>query len=79
MAQYDRDNSGHLDKAEFEKLLSQLGVFLTTQELRAIYDTYDLNKDEHIAYAEFVQFIRANISEKRIAVVKHAFKFLDRR
>lgn len=56
-----------------------MGVFLTTQELRAVYDTYDSNRDDNIAYAEFVQMIRTTISEKRLAVVKHAFQFLDRR
>jgi len=45
MAQFDVDNSGKLSKDEFEKLLSTLGIFLTTQELRAVYDTYDSNRD----------------------------------
>jgi len=45
MAQFDVDNSGKLSKDEFEKLLTTLGVFLTTQEFRAVYDTYDANKD----------------------------------
>lgn len=54
IAQFDRDNSGRLSKEEFEKLLSKLGVFLTTQELRAVYDTYDSNKDGHISYADFI-------------------------
>lgn len=46
MAEFDSDNSGKLDKDEFLKLLSKLGVFLSTQELRAVYDTYDSNRDE---------------------------------
>ncbi|KAL4478841.1 hypothetical protein ABPG72_009667 [Tetrahymena utriculariae] len=79
IAEFDIDNSGKLEKDEFLKLLSKLGVFLTTQELRAVYDTYDTNRDEQISYAEFVQMIRTTISDKRLAVVKHAFQFLDRR
>lgn len=72
----DKDQSGYLDKDEFQKFLSRLGIFLTTQELRAIYDQYDTNKDGNIAYSEFVQLIRTSMSEKRLAVVKHAFTFL---
>jgi Ca2+-binding EF-hand superfamily protein len=65
MAEFDRDNSGYLDKDEFQKFLSKIGVFLTTQELRSIYDKYDVNKDGNIAYAEFVSLIRENMSQKR--------------
>ncbi|CAD8165837.1 unnamed protein product [Paramecium octaurelia] len=77
MAEFDRDNSGYLDKDEFQKFLSKIGVFLTTQELRAVYDKYDQNKDGNIAYAEFVNLIRENMSEKRINVVRSTFSFLD--
>jgi Ca2+-binding EF-hand superfamily protein len=30
MAEFDKDNSGYLDKDEFQKFLSKIGVFLTT-------------------------------------------------
>ncbi|EGR28430.1 hypothetical protein IMG5_175680 [Ichthyophthirius multifiliis] len=79
MSEFDKDNSGKLDKYEFQNFLSRIGVFLSSQELRAVYDQYDTNKDEQISYAEFIQLIRTSISEKRLAVVKHAFQFLDRR
>lgn len=77
MAEFDKDNSGYLDKDEFQKFLSKIGVFLTTQELRSIYDKYDINKDGNIAYAEFISLIRENMSQKRIDIVCHAYKFLD--
>ena len=84
MAEFDKDNSGnrfinlgYLDKDEFQKFLSKIGVFLTTQEQRAVYDKYDVNKDGNIAYAEFVNLIRENMSEKRISVVRSTFAFLD--
>lgn len=74
---FDKNQSGYLEKDEFEKFLARLGVFLTTQELRAVYNVYDTNKDGNIAYSEFVELIRTNISEKRLAAVRHAFRFLD--
>jgi hypothetical protein len=54
-------------------MMSKLGIFLTTQELRAVYDTYAFSDKEKISYAEFFQMIRTTMSEKRVAVVKHAF------
>lgn len=35
-------------------MLSKIGIFLTSQELRAVYNTYDENKDGRITYAEFI-------------------------
>jgi Ca2+-binding EF-hand superfamily protein len=67
-----------LDKDEFQKFLSKIGVFLTVQELRSVYDRYDANRDGNIAYAEFVSLIRENMSEKRVNIVRNAFRFLDR-
>lgn len=78
MAEFDRDNSGtnavrirlgYLDKDEFTKFLSKIGVFLTIQELRSVYDKYDSNKDGNIAYAEFISLIRENMSEKRYLLI----------
>jgi Ca2+-binding EF-hand superfamily protein len=96
MAEFDSDRSGtlwysisigYLKKDEFTKFLAKIGVFLTTQELRSVYDNYDLNKDGKIAYGEFVSLIRENMSEKRlftltkyrINIVRTAFRFLDKK
>lgn len=73
MLKFDVDNTGSLNKYEFEKFLSHIGIFLTVQELRAVYNVYDTNQDGNIAYSEFVDMIRTSMSEKRLAVVKHAF------
>lgn len=48
------DNSGKLDTEEFEKFLAKIGVFLTRQELRAVYDIYDPNHDGLITFEEFL-------------------------
>ena len=54
----DVDHSGYLTKDEFLKFLTKIGIFLTTQELRVVFDTFDTNKSGKIGYAEFVQSIR---------------------
>lgn len=53
--------------------MSQLGVFLARQELRVVFDNFDANKDGNIAYAEFVNVLRADMSSDRMAVVKKAW------
>lgn len=39
-------------------MLSGLGVFLSTQELRTLMNHFDHNKDGCVAYDEFVQAMR---------------------
>eukprot|EP01016_Furgasonia_blochmanni_P042888 TRINITY_DN5743_c0_g1_i10.p1 TRINITY_DN5743_c0_g1~~TRINITY_DN5743_c0_g1_i10.p1 ORF type:complete len:561 (+),score=190.53 TRINITY_DN5743_c0_g1_i10:73-1755(+) len=76
--QFDSDRNGYLDKNEFNKFLSKIGVFLTSQELTCVYQFFDQNGDGRISYAEFIQTIRTNMSDLRLSTVKHAFKFLDK-
>ena len=46
--------------------------------MRSVKDKYDVNRDGNIAYCEFITLIRDNMSDKRVNMVKHAFKFLDK-
>ena len=48
--EYDIDRSGALDKLEFEEMISKLGIFMTTQELTAVYNQFDRNRDGQISY-----------------------------
>ena len=41
-------------------MLSKLGVFMTTQELTAVYNQFDKNHDGHISYDEFINTIRVS-------------------
>ena len=49
-----------LDRLEFEEMMSKLGVFLTRQELRVVFDTFDANKDGNIQWAEFVEGLKVS-------------------
>ena len=40
--------------------MSELGVFLTRQELRVVFDTFDTNKDGNICWTEFVDGLRVS-------------------
>ena len=61
--EYDVDRSGTLDKLEFEEMCSKLGVFMTTQELTCVYNSFDKNRDGHVSYDEFINTIRVSMSQ----------------
>jgi len=70
---FDRNQDGVLQKLEFEEFMSQLGVFLARQELRVVFDNFDQNKDGNIAYNEFVNVLKADMSNDRLAIAKKAW------
>jgi Ca2+-binding EF-hand superfamily protein len=37
-----------------------MGIFLSTQELRTIYDNFDLNNDGGISYTELTHVLRVS-------------------
>jgi len=74
---FDIDGSGQLDKVEFERFLTKIGMFLTTQELTVVFKNFDLNGDKQIHYIEFIEALRSEFNEKRVSVVKYAFQMLD--
>jgi Ca2+-binding EF-hand superfamily protein len=74
---FDLDGSGKLNKVEFEKFVAKIGAFLTMQEYTTVYNSFDLDGDGEIHFKEFVQALRTDFAEKRLAVVKHAWNFLD--
>ena len=58
LQQADVNNSGTLDRLEFENMLQKIGIFLTTQELTVVYQHFDMNKDGVISYAEFINSLK---------------------
>lgn len=56
--QFDADGSGALDKVEFERFLSKAGAFISTQETRTLFDSYDLNKDGKLVFKEMLTALR---------------------
>ena len=48
---------------EFEEFISKMGVFLARQELTAVYNQFDLNKDGMIQYEEFINVLRVTSTQ----------------
>lgn len=52
-------------------------MFLTTQQITTLFNSFDLNKDKKIHYREFIDTLRNDFSEKRMATVKYAYEVLS--
>ena len=69
----DDDNSGHLSRAEFEKACRDFKTDMTSEDIGAVFNVFDANRDGSIAYNEFLRIIRGEMSEYRIRLVQKAF------
>jgi len=72
---FDPQNTGLMSEHTFNLFLNAAGVFLTTQEIRTIRDNF--GTEGSIAYYDFIQNVRKDLSEKRMATVDHAFEQLN--
>ena len=54
------NGNGCLEKLEFEEMLSKIGVFLSTQELRIVFENFDVNKDGSISFLELVRNLKVS-------------------
>lgn len=59
----------------FNLFLNSFGVFLSTQEIRTIKEGFSTNG--RIDYAGFIQNVRQDISEKRLATIDHIWEELS--
>jgi len=78
LQKFDKNGDGVFEKNEFNDLLSAIGIFLSTQELRIVYENFDLNKDGYISFCEFVNALRHSMSEVRVDCVDQAFCAMEK-
>lgn len=76
--QMDFNGNKKLDASEFEQALAAYGIFPKKVELQALMKFYDIDGDGNITYEEFLSGLREELSERRVAMVKKAFKMLDK-
>ena len=75
ISQYDPDNNGTMSDHAFNLYLNSFGVFLATQEIRTIKEAFPANG--RIDYGAFLQNIRQDISQKRLATIDHCWDELS--
>lgn len=51
----DDDNSGYLDKQEFNKALKDYRVTVTSDEAVKLFNAFDMNGDGNISYDELLR------------------------
>jgi len=73
----DDDNSKSLDKAEFNKALTDYKLGFTTAENGALFEYFDVDGSGTISYDEFLRAIRGPMNMNRKKIVAMAFKKLD--
>lgn len=73
----DADDSGALDRDEFNEALHHAGVFLTTQEIGSVFRKFDENGNGVLEYEEFVNAVVPPLEGERLRLVKLAFASVD--
>lgn len=61
---FDKDNNGTIERAELERITTQLGEKLTDEELEQMFKLVDSNKDGKIDYREFIKYVTKPITKE---------------
>lgn len=74
----DDDNSKTLNKAEFNKAMSDFGLGFTNAQMSTLFDYFDVDSNGTISYDEFIRAVRGPMNQSRQKIVLQAFKKLDK-
>ena len=73
----DDNNSKEIELYEFSKALREFDTELSEGEISALFNYFDKEKTGVLNYVNFINAIRGPMNQKRIGIVKEAFKKLD--
>jgi calcyphosin len=71
----DKDQSGTINKAEFERLLNLIDA--QGINIEEIFDYFDEDHSDSINYEEFLKLIRPPINQRRLKAILEVFNLLD--
>lgn len=63
----DWNGNGKLDKKEFEECLKSCGVFLSSQDVSALFRAFDITGDGNVTYDEFLTALKVGASCSRVS------------
>ena len=73
----DDNNSKELDSYCFSKALQDFGTELTNEDIKSLFNYFDKEKTGFVNYVNFINAIRGPMNNKRVDIVKEAYKKLD--
>jgi Ca2+-binding EF-hand superfamily protein len=74
----DDDGSFELSRQEFSKCIKDFRLDFSVPECNKLFDYFDEDKSGNVNYDEFLHTIRGEMNDKRINLIKLAFKKLDK-
>jgi Ca2+-binding EF-hand superfamily protein len=73
----DQDQSGYLDRSEFESLLNKSGIFLSRQDVNYLMWHFDKNHDGKLSYQEVYETLVPPLTPRRSSIVEFVFSRLS--
>jgi Ca2+-binding EF-hand superfamily protein len=74
----DDNNNKQIDINEFTKLIHDYRIPVESQDVRALFGEFDLDKSGEISYDEFLRGVCGEMNDFRMALAKRAFKVMDK-
>jgi len=73
----DRDNNMWIEKKEFQVMLQQLGVPISSSEVHELWGMFDADGNQRVDYEEFLRAIRGAMNQRRRELVEKLFTRMD--
>ena len=73
----DENNSREIDLYAFNKAFHEFETELSDEEISSVFNYFDKEKTGFINYVNFINAVRGPMNQKRVAIVKEAFKKID--
>ena len=74
----DDDGSKTLSEAEFAKACQNFKIGISEENVPVLFGAFDTNRDGTLSIDEFLMAIRGELTDKRLSLVKQAFKVIDK-
>ncbi|KAJ9458563.1 Crustacean calcium-binding protein 23 [Diplonema papillatum] len=74
----DSNGNNQLSVEELREGLEMFGVSLTTAEFGVVFSYFDKDKSGSITLTEFLAGVRGQMNDRRLRLVRQAYKLLDR-